>query len=114
MPVQAREQSRLQLDQITGRHRQRRQVLYNALMATLSPGDEVIIPAPHWVSYPDIVLLAEGKPVIVECGQNHHFKLRPEMLKRRSRRRPEMADPELAFEPDRRSLQRRQVSQGLG
>ena len=57
-----------------------KQVLYNALMATLNPGDEVVIPAPYWVSYPDIVLLAEGKPVIVECGQNHNFKLRPEML----------------------------------
>ncbi|MDA0342304.1 MAG: aminotransferase class I/II-fold pyridoxal phosphate-dependent enzyme, partial [Proteobacteria bacterium] len=43
-----------------------KQVLYNALMATLNPGDEVIIPAPYWVSYPDMVLLAEGTPVIVE------------------------------------------------
>ncbi len=57
-----------------------KQVIYNALMATLNPGDEVVIPAPYWVSYPDIVLLAEGKPVIVACGQNHQFKLRPEML----------------------------------
>jgi aspartate aminotransferase len=57
-----------------------KQVLYNALMATLDPGDEVIIPAPYWVSYPDMVLLAEGSPVFVSCGQNHGFKLQPEVL----------------------------------
>ena len=57
-----------------------KQVLYNALMATLDPGDEVIIPAPYWVSYPDMVLLAEGSPVFVPCGQNHGFKLQPEVL----------------------------------
>ncbi|MBL8710481.1 MAG: pyridoxal phosphate-dependent aminotransferase [Rhodospirillaceae bacterium] len=57
-----------------------KQVLYNALVATVNPGDEVIIPAPYWVSYPDIVHLAEGTPVFVECGQNHQFKLLPEML----------------------------------
>jgi aspartate aminotransferase len=57
-----------------------KQVLYNALMATLDPGDEVIIPAPYWVSYPDMVLLAEGSPVFVSCGQNHGFKLQPETL----------------------------------
>jgi aspartate aminotransferase len=57
-----------------------KQVLYNALMATLNPGDEVIIPAPFWVSYPDMVLLAEGEPVAVPCSQNNAFKLRPEDL----------------------------------
>jgi aspartate aminotransferase len=57
-----------------------KQVLYNALMATLDPGDEVIIPAPYWVSYPDMVLLAEGEPVTVPCSQNNGFKLRPEDL----------------------------------
>jgi aspartate aminotransferase len=57
-----------------------KQVLYNALMATLNPGDEVIIPAPFWVSYPDMVLLAEGEPVIVPCSQNNGFKLRAEDL----------------------------------
>ena len=50
-------------------------IIYNAMMATLNPGDEVIIPAPYWVSYPDIVLLAEGKPVIVECPESQNFKL---------------------------------------
>ena len=57
-----------------------KQVIYNALMATLNPGDEVIIPAPFWVSYPDMVLLAGGEPVIVPCSQNNSFKLRPEDL----------------------------------
>ncbi len=57
-----------------------KQVLYNAFMATLDPGDEVIIPAPYWVSYPDMVLLAEGEPVIVPCAQNNLFKLQAEDL----------------------------------
>ncbi len=57
-----------------------KQVLYNALMATLDPGDEVVIPAPFWVSYPDMVLLAEGEPVAVPCSQNNSFKLRAEDL----------------------------------
>ncbi len=57
-----------------------KQVLYNAMMATLNPGDEVVIPAPFWVSYPDMVLLAEGEPVAVPCSQNNGFKLRPEDL----------------------------------
>ena len=52
-----------------------KQVLYNALMATLNPGDEVIIPAPYWVSYPDMVLLAEGTPVTVSCTEADEFKL---------------------------------------
>lgn len=52
-----------------------KQVLYNALMASLNPGDEVIIPAPYWVSYPDMTILAEGTPVFVECGEQHGFKL---------------------------------------
>ena len=57
-----------------------KQVLYNALMASINPGDEVIIPAPFWVSYPDMVLLAEGTPVIVECGQNKNFKITADAL----------------------------------
>jgi len=59
-----------------------KQVLYNALLATLDPGDEVIIPSPFWVSYPDIVLLAGAEPVIVETKLEHGFKLRPEALAR--------------------------------
>jgi aspartate aminotransferase len=57
-----------------------KQVLFNALVATLNAGDEVIIPAPYWVSYPDIVLLADGTPVIVDCGENSNFKLTAEAL----------------------------------
>ncbi len=57
-----------------------KQVLYNALMATLNPGDEVIIPAPYWVSYPDMVRLAGGTPVFVETRIEDGFKLRPEAL----------------------------------
>ena len=57
-----------------------KQILYNALMATVDDGDEVIIPAPYWVSYPDMVLLAGGEPVFVTCPQNNGFKLRPEDL----------------------------------
>ncbi len=54
-----------------------KQVLFNALMATVSPGDEVIIPAPYWVSYPDMVNLAEGKPVVVMTQAEQGFKMRP-------------------------------------
>ncbi len=57
-----------------------KQVIFNAMLATLNPGDEVVIPSPCWVSYPDIVTLADGKPVLVPCGQNHGFKLRAEDL----------------------------------
>ena len=53
-----------------------KQVLFNAFMATLSAGDEVIIPAPYWVSYPEMVLLAEGTPVCIPCPQETGFKLR--------------------------------------
>jgi len=55
-------------------------VLYNALVATLSPGDEVIVPAPYWVSYPDMVLLAGGEPVVVVGHEADGFKLKPEAL----------------------------------
>ena len=55
-------------------------VLYNALLATINPGDEVIIPAPYWVSYPDMAKLAEGVPVFVSCPQNNGFRMRPEDL----------------------------------
>ncbi len=57
-----------------------KQILYNALMATCNPGDEVIIPAPYWVSYPDMVLLAGGTPVPVVAGIETNFKLTPEQL----------------------------------
>ena len=58
-----------------------KQVLYNAFMATVNKGDEVIIPAPYWVSYPDIILLAGGKPKIVKCDEKDNFKLTTQKLK---------------------------------
>ncbi|MFP4098374.1 MAG: pyridoxal phosphate-dependent aminotransferase [Alphaproteobacteria bacterium] len=57
-----------------------KQILYNALMASVNPGDEVLIPAPYWVSYPDMALLAEGEPVIVECSKKNNFKLTAQQL----------------------------------
>lgn len=57
-----------------------KQVLFNALLATLNKGDEVIIPAPYWVSYPDMVAFAEGTPVTVLCGQEQGFKMTPAQL----------------------------------
>ena len=65
-----------QIDQITvgagGKH-----VIYNTMMATLNEGDEVVVPAPYWVSYPDIVLLAGGSPIILECNEKQGFKINP-------------------------------------
>jgi len=59
-----------------------KQVIYNTFMATLNKGDEVIIPAPYWVSYPDMVLLAGGNPKIAKCNENDGFKLTPTNLKK--------------------------------
>jgi aspartate aminotransferase len=59
-----------------------KQVLYNTFMATVNKGDEVIIPAPYWVSYPDIILLAGGKPKIVKCDEKDSFKLTPKKLEK--------------------------------
>jgi len=68
-------------DQVTvgagGKH-----VIYNAMMATLSEGDEVIVPAPYWVSYPDMVLLAGGTPIILECNEKQEFKINPAELEK--------------------------------
>ena len=55
-------------------------VIYNAFVATLSPGDQVIVPAPYWVSYPDMVLLAGGEPIVVPCPETDGFRLKPEAL----------------------------------
>jgi len=55
-------------------------VIFNALMATVNPGDEVIIPAPYWVSYPDMVVMFGGKPVIVDCPAENNFKMTPDQL----------------------------------
>ena len=70
-----------QINQITvgagGKH-----VIYNAMMATLNEGDEVIVPAPYWVSYPDMVLLAGGTPIILECTEKQGFKINPSELEK--------------------------------
>jgi len=70
-----------QIDQITvgagGKH-----VIYNAMMATLNEGDEVIVPAPYWVSYPDMVLLAGGNPIILKCNEKQGFKINPSELEK--------------------------------
>jgi len=57
-----------------------KQVLFNAILATVNAGDEVLIPAPYWVSYPDMVLIAGGKPVFIECTESENFKVTPEIL----------------------------------
>jgi aspartate aminotransferase len=59
-----------------------KQIIFNAFLATLNSGDEVIIPAPYWVSYPDMVLFAEGTPVTVSCREEDGFKLTPDALKK--------------------------------
>ena len=59
-----------------------KQIIFNAILATVNPGDEVIIPAPYWVSYPDIVLLAGGNPKIVKCSEKNNFKITPSELEK--------------------------------
>ena len=59
-----------------------KQIIFNAILATVNPGDEVIISAPYWVSYPDIVLLAGGTPKIVKCSEKNNFKITPDELKK--------------------------------
>ena len=59
-----------------------KQSFFNLTLSVINPGDEVIIPAPYWVSYPDIVLLAEGKPVIIEAGIEQGFKITPAQLEK--------------------------------
>jgi len=59
-----------------------KQIIFNAMLATLNPGDEVIIPAPYWVSYPEMVMFGDGVPVIVQCPESSGFKLRPEDLEK--------------------------------
>ncbi|NEU34633.1 aminotransferase class I/II-fold pyridoxal phosphate-dependent enzyme, partial [bacterium LRH843] len=57
-----------------------KQSFFNLALALLNKGDEVIIPAPFWVSYPDMVIIAEGVPVIVKCGEEQRFKITPAQL----------------------------------
>ncbi len=81
-----------------------KQVIFTAFMASLDDGDEVVIPAPYWVSYPDMVLANEGKPVIVPCGEDSGFKLTPEALARGNHRPHQMAHPEHPVQPHRSGL----------
>ena len=81
-------------------------VIYNALLATLNPGDEVIIPAPYWVSYPEMVALCGGTPVIVDAAIEHGFKLQAERSRARDHAAHQMAHLELALEPVGRGLHR--------
>ena len=59
-----------------------KQIIFNAILATVNPGDEVIIPAPYWVSYPDIVLLAGGTLKIIKCSEKNQFKITPDDLEK--------------------------------
>ena len=81
-----------------------KQVLYNALMATLNPGDEVVIPHPTGCSYPDMVLLAGGEPVIVDAAIETGFKMTPGALGGGDHAEDQVADLQLAVEPVRRRL----------
>ena len=81
-----------------------KQVLYNALIATLNPGDEVIIPAPYWVSYPDMVLLAGGEPVAVDDDDGGRLQDQARGAGSGDHAEDEVADPQLAVQPDRRRL----------
>ncbi len=81
-----------------------KQVIYNALLATLNPGDEVIIPAPCWVSYADIVMLADAKPVFVDTKLEDGYRLKPAGARGRHHAEDEVADLQLSVEPDRCGL----------
>ena len=86
-----------------------KQVLFNALMATLNPGDEVIIPAPYWVSYPDIVLLAGGEPVAVATTHGERLQDDAGSARKGDHAEDQVADLQLAVEPDRRRLYARRA-----
>ena len=81
-----------------------KQVLYNALMATINPGDEVIIPAPYWVSYPEMVALAGGEPVPVVCTGASRLQAAARRAGEGDHAEDQMDHPVLAVEPDRRRL----------
>ena len=86
-----------------------KQILFNALMATLNPGDEVIIPAPYWVSYPEIVALAGATPVIVKTTMAARLQADAGSARARDHAEDQVADPQLAVEPDRRRLHARRA-----
>ena len=82
-----------------------KQVLYNALLCTLNPGDEVVIPAPYWVSYADIVLLGGGKPVSANCRIEDGYKLKPEVLDAAITQEDQVVPVQRALQPVGRRLQ---------
>ena len=84
-----------------------KQVLYNAFMATINRGDEVIIPAPYWVSYPDIILLAGGKPRIVKCDEKDSFKITPTKLKKAISKKNKMDNFKFSIKPNWFSIYKR-------
>ena len=86
-----------------------KQVLYNAFMATLNPGDEVIIPAPYWVSYPDMVLLAGGEPVVVVDHDGERLQDDGAAARARDHAEDKVGAAELAVEPERRRVYARRV-----
>jgi histidinol-phosphate/aromatic aminotransferase/cobyric acid decarboxylase-like protein len=81
-----------------------KQVLYNAFMATLNPGDEVIIPAPYWVSYPDMVLLAGGTPVVITAGHRHRLQDHARAARGRDHAAHQVVPVQLPLQPDRGGL----------
>ena len=89
-----------------------KQALFNACLALLGPGDEAIIPAPYWVSYPDMVLLAEAEPVFIEAGIDEDFKITPALLDNAITEATRLVISEQPVKSDRRMLQRSRT-QGL-
>ena len=81
-----------------------KQIIFNAMLATLNPGDEVIVPAPYWVSYPEMVLFGDGTPVIVQCPEFEGLQAAARGSRARDHAQDQVADHELAQQPDRRRL----------
>ena len=81
-----------------------KQTIYNLCMAVLDPGDEAVIPAPYWVSYPDMVLLADGLPVTPNCPASQGYKMTPRQLEAAITPKTKPAAHQLALQSDRRRL----------
>ena len=87
-----------------------KQILFNCLMASVSSGDEVIVPAPYWTSYPDIVKMAGGTPVCRHCGPESGVQNAPEQLEEAINAGNKMADPVVSQQPQRRYVYRGRVA----
>ena len=90
-----------------------KQIIFNAMLATLNPGDEVIIPAPYWVSYPEMVLFGDGTPVIVQCPEFERLQAAARGSRARDHAQDQVADPELAQQPDRCRLHPRRPARAV-